>query len=83
MYGMDDCIHNANNATQYLGSGRQRAVTYLLATLAILPLLIPQNGGPTLLGSNTLGLLERLTECACSDLAVFVKPIMPGETLAT
>lgn len=47
--------------------------TNLLTTLTILPLLIPQNGGAALLSSDTLGFGQRLTECACTNLAVLVE----------
>ena len=54
----------------------RRLATHLLATLAILPALVPQDGEATLLSSNTLLLPQGGTEGARSDLGVLVVPVV-------
>lgn len=52
---------------------REQKRTHLLSTLAVLPLLVPEDGRAVLLGRDTLGLRQRLAECARADLAVLVE----------
>jgi hypothetical protein len=39
-------------------------------------MLVPQGSKPSLLGGHPLILLERLANCASSDLSVFVVPVV-------
>ena len=48
--------------------------THLLATLTVLPALVAENCQATLLGGDTLLLLERCAEGAGGDLGVLVVP---------
>ena len=54
--------------------GKQRR--HLFATLPIFPMLIPQSSEPSLFSEHPLVLLERLTNCASSDLGVLVVPVI-------
>lgn len=49
--------------------------THLLATLAVLPLLVAQDGRAALLSCDTLALLERMAEGPRGDLGVLVVPV--------
>ena len=53
-----------------------RGKLHLFATLPIFPMLIPQSSEPSLFSDHPLVLLERLTNCARSDLGVFVVPVI-------
>lgn len=57
------------------GARKSHDDSYLLSTLAILPLLIPEYGLTTLLSGDTMGLLERLAEGPRGDLGVAVVSI--------
>jgi hypothetical protein len=49
---------------------------HLFTTLPIFPMLVPQGSKPSLFGGRPLILLERLANCASSDLSVFVVPVV-------
>ena len=55
-------------------SARTSSKTHLLATLTVLPALVAENCQATLLGGDTLLLLERCAEGAGGDLGVLVVP---------
>lgn len=48
---------------------------HLFATLPIFPMLIPQSSEPSLFSDHPLVFLERLTNCASSNLCVFIVPV--------
>jgi hypothetical protein len=48
---------------------------YLIATLSIFPMLVPQGSKPSPFGDHPLVLLERLANCASSNLGVLVVPV--------
>lgn len=62
-------------------NGLNEGWTHLLATDTILPLLIPEDGLTTLLGSDTRLLLQGLAQSASSDLGVLVVPISETQQL--
>jgi hypothetical protein len=51
------------------------SLTYLLAALAVRPLLVAEDGHAALLGHDTLVLLEGCTECAGRNLRVLVETV--------